>query len=131
MPRRNELAKIHIAKKELGLDDASYRAILRKRYHRDSSAELTDRQADDLIELFQEKGWRPASFAQRGLIQVLWRKLAAAGAIQHSEDKALASFVKHVTGKPDFAWLTVHEASRVIEILKKWLERAKGVDRRH
>ena len=68
MPTHADLAKIHIAKKALGLDDATYRGILRDRYHRESAAELSNHQAADLIELFHEKGWRPASVRQRGLI---------------------------------------------------------------
>jgi phage gp16-like protein len=131
MPNRNDLAKIHIAKKELGLDDATYRGILWDRYHRESAAELSEAQAADLIELFHEKGWRPASFGQRGLIHVLWHKLEAAGAVHHPSENALASFIEHSTGKNDLRWLTVREASRVIEMLKKWLERAGVEERRH
>ena len=131
MPDRSELAKIHIAKKELDLDDAAYRAILRERYQRDSAAELDSGQAADLIEFFRKKGWRPASFAQRGLIHVLWHKLEAAGAVRHPSEQALLSFVEHATGKDELHRLTVYEASRVIERLKRWLKRAGSEDRRH
>lgn len=41
MPTHRDLAKIHIAKKELGLDDASYRGILQERYNHDSAADLS------------------------------------------------------------------------------------------
>jgi len=131
MPNRNALARIHIAKRDLGLDDVTYRGILRDRYQRDSAADLSDRQAADLIELFREKGWRPASFGQRGLIFVLWHKLEAAGAIRHGDEEGLTAFLEHWTGKADLGRLTVHEASRVIEMLKKWLERYQEEDRRH
>jgi phage gp16-like protein len=131
MPKRNDLAKIHIAKKELGLDEDTYRGILWDRYQHDSAAELSDRQAADLIALFREKGWRPISLGQRGLIQVLWRKLDAAGAIHHANEYALAAFIEHHTGKHELRQLTVHEASRLIEMLKKWLERAGVEDTRH
>ena len=56
MPSRSDLAKIHIAKKALGLDDATYRGILRNRYHRDSAAGLSEPEAADLLELFRAKG---------------------------------------------------------------------------
>jgi len=123
MPTHADLAKIHIAKKALGLDDAIYRGILRARYHRESAAELSDHQAADLIELFHEKGWRPASFRQRGLIYALWHQLAASGAVHHPDEAALTAFIEHATGKHDLRQLTVREASRVIEMLKKWRER--------
>jgi len=131
MPNRSDLAKIHIAKHELGLDDATYRGILQDRYHLDSAADLTPRQAADLIALFREKGWRPASAAQRGLIHVLWHKLQTAGAVRHGDDEALAAYITHYTGREDLRLLTVFEASRVIEMLKKWLEREGIEDRRH
>jgi hypothetical protein len=115
----------------LGLDDATYRGVLWHRYHKESAANLTPREAADLIELFRQKGWRPVSFAQLGLIHVLWRKLGEAGALEHSEEGALASFVEHATGKSDLRRLTVREASRVIETLKKWFERVEGGDTRH
>ncbi len=131
MPDRRHLALIHIAKHDLRLDDATYRGVLWDRYRKDSAAELTDREADDLIDLFRQKGWRPASFGQRGLIHVLWRRLEAAGAIEHPGEKALAAFIAHATGKDDLRRLTVREASRVIEMLKGWAERVDGEGWRH
>jgi len=131
MPNRSDLAKIHIAKKELGLDDASYRGILRDRYHSESAADLTPDQAADLIGLFREKGWRPASPGQRGLIHVLWQKLQKAGVIHHGDDRALDTFITHHTGHGDLRHLNVHDASRVIEMLKKWLEREDPRNRLH
>lgn len=123
MPNRSDLAKIHIAKKELGLDDATYRGVLWDRYHRESAADLSDSQAADLIDLFRQKGWRPASSGQHGLIHVLWHRLEAAGRIEHPGEPALLAFLQHVSGKEDPRRLTVHEASRVIEMLKQWNER--------
>ena len=131
MPSRLDLAKIHIAKKELGLDDATYRRILWDRYERESAAELSDSESADLIELFREKGWRTVTTRQRGLILMLWHRLEECGAIRHPGTAALASFIEHATGKNDLRRLTVREASRVIEGLKKWHERGSGSDRRH
>lgn len=131
MPNRVDLAKIHIAKKELGLDDGTYRGLLWDRYHRESAAELSESQAADLIGHFREKGWRPCSVRQRGLIFVLWHQLEAAGAVRHPGEPALLAFVEHATGKRDLRRLTVREASRLIEMLKKWRARTASTDRRH
>jgi phage gp16-like protein len=131
MPSRNDLARIHIAKKELKLDEATYRGVLWDLYGRESAADLTERQAADLIEHFRQKGWRPSSFRQRGLIHVLWRQLANVGEIKSPDEKSLASFVERAAGKDDPRKLTVVEASRVIEMLKRWVERVEGKDRRH
>lgn len=131
MPNHIDLAKIHIAKKDLGLDEATYRGLLWDRYHRKSAAELSDIQTADLIGHFREKGWRPCSVRQRGLIFVLWHQLETTGAVRHPGEPALLAFVEHATGKNDLRRLTVFEASRVIEMLKKWRERTGSKDQRH
>jgi phage gp16-like protein len=135
MPRRGQLAVIHIARQELALDEGSYRAVLRELYRHDSAAELSEREAADLIEHFRRLGWRPrqrrgphrpATGRQLGLIRHLWRELAAAGAVAHPEGEALVHFVEHRTGKAQLGRLEVAEASAVIEGLKAWLARATG-----
>jgi len=131
MPDRSHLARIHIAIKELGLDDTAYREILRSRYHRESAADLSDVEADDLLALFREKGWRPASSGQRNLIHLLWQQLEKASVINHPGDQALNAFIHHATGKNSLRLLTVHEASRIIERLKRWQDRTEHPGTKH
>lgn len=135
MPKRGQLAVIHIAKEELGLDEGGYREVLRERYRHESAAELTEREAADLIDHFRRLGWRPrqrrgphrpATWRQLGLIRHLWLELAAAGAVEHPEGEALMHFVEHRTGKTQLSRLEVAEASAVIEGLKAWLARSVG-----
>ena len=59
MPSRKSLAKIHIAKKELNLTDEEYRKILYDCFGVVSSKYLTDQQADMLIAVFVDMGWKP------------------------------------------------------------------------
>ena len=60
MPSRADLAKIHIAKKELGLDDETYRDILRARCGgKESARDLTPLEAARVLEHFRALGWRP------------------------------------------------------------------------
>jgi len=55
--RRGLLAKIHIAKNELGLSEDLYREILIERYGVDTAAELSISQMEDLVAYFRECGW--------------------------------------------------------------------------
>lgn len=55
--RRAMLAKIHIAKKDLGMDDGTYRAMLDNLFGVDSSAKLTPRQLDDLLGHLTSRGF--------------------------------------------------------------------------
>jgi phage gp16-like protein len=57
--RRVLLAKVHIARKQLGLEEGDYRDILAARYRRTSAAELSIWQLEDLVRWFREKGWTP------------------------------------------------------------------------
>ncbi len=58
-PKKAVLAKIHIAKKELGLTDEVYRNILSMKFHVKSASRLDDRQATVLLNTFKAKGWKP------------------------------------------------------------------------
>lgn len=52
------IAKIHIAKADLGLDDDAYRDLLR-RHGAESSARMTDQQLDSVLRELVTKGWKP------------------------------------------------------------------------
>ena len=60
MACRNNLAKIHIAKKELGLDDDIYRDILHTQFKKASSRDLSDFQCLKLLQHFESLGWKQA-----------------------------------------------------------------------
>lgn len=49
---------IHMAKAQLGIDEAAYRAVLVSRYHVMSAKELSYSQATDFIEYFKRLGFR-------------------------------------------------------------------------
>ena len=64
--RRRLLAQVHIAKKELCLDDVVYREILAREFGVESSAKLSVPQLRDLVDYFATKGfvrttktWKP------------------------------------------------------------------------
>ena len=138
-PRAAELAVIHIAKKELGLDDDLYREIVKRvsaRFRRgnegvDSSGAMTARERAALLEELHQLGFRnpngprkapaPGSF-QEGKIRELWRLLNEAGALKDSSEKALQAFIKRQTMGAQIMprWLTAEQANKVIEGLKSW-----------
>jgi len=57
--RHGLLAKVHIAKKELCIDDALYRVMLNREFGVDSSAALSVPELQSLIRYFESKGWKP------------------------------------------------------------------------
>ncbi|MDY6904114.1 MAG: phage protein GemA/Gp16 family protein [Thermodesulfobacteriota bacterium] len=57
-PERNRLlARVHIAKKELGMDDDVYRDIICNRWNKHSARDLEIHQLKELISYFIHLGW--------------------------------------------------------------------------
>ena len=57
--RRRELARIHIARRDLGMDDAAYRAMLISVVQTDSARNLDEEGRRRVLEHLQSRGWRP------------------------------------------------------------------------
>jgi phage gp16-like protein len=131
--RRSELAKIHLAKKRLGLDDETYRAIIERVCGGKTSAgELDEGERGKLLDEFKrfgfiEGGSYTTSIAdfddrepQARLIRCLWADLKAIGALRDSSEQALADFIRRATKMDSIRWLTAQQANVVIESLKQW-----------
>lgn len=143
--RQARLAKIHIAKKQLGLDDESYRAVLIRhgaKRETPSSRDLTITQMDGVLREFTGKGWIPKppkttsdaaaqpkrKLAQRKLamddevrkIRALWLFLHSAGVVLNPEEFALARYAKRIAGIDDLHWADGRQCNRLIETLKAW-----------
>lgn len=126
--RRPRLARVHIARKELGLDDATYRAVLLRVTQHDSAAACTDAQIDAVLEEFRRLGWAPklrrpplSRKPHVRLIWALWGQLRPQ--LRDGSPRALRAFVARQTGVADPEWLDGVQAARVTEALKVWLKR--------
>ena len=63
--RRRDLAMIHCAKKELGLDDDLYRCVLKQVCGVESAADLDAPNRRKLLAYFRGKGWGKRKYAGR------------------------------------------------------------------
>lgn len=133
--RRKCLAKIHIAKKELGLSDEEYRDLISATVPgKMSAADLDELQLQQLLDRLQHLGWRPRlpRASERPLpaavwkARQLWLQLYEMGEVRNPQWTALARFAKRMTGVGDLRHLTGKHAAIVIEALKRWLERGGG-----
>lgn len=144
MSRSPRQAKIHIAKKELSLDDATYRALLQRVTGRTSSAGLSDVQLDAVLAELKRLGFKPrsraakitpstpvkrplAAGAEARKIRALWISLYHLGVISDSAETALAAFVKRQLKIDALQWVR-QDAYKITEALKSWAARAAGVD---
>ena len=128
------LAKIHIAKAQLHLDDDQYRDIVRRITGKDSAAKCRYSQLVDLINEFKVLGWktphkksfRPTKQSAIKKIYALWGELQKLGAVQTTDKTALDAFVKKYTGIDNVQWLLPFQQQKIIEILKQWIKRLGG-----
>ncbi len=141
--RKTELAAIHIAKKELGLDDENYRFTLRAVCGVESASALDFIGRQKILMHFRALGWNPGApgaktsgrngkpvkrekpTGQASKIWALWFELHRQGAVENKSIHALNAFVKRTTkGECDrLEWLTAEQANAVIEAQKQWLRR--------
>jgi phage gp16-like protein len=133
--RRGMLAKVHVAKKQLGLDDDSYRAVVVRITGRDSAGKASAGDLERLLAEFTRLGFKPApaisgkSWVRK--IHAIWNDLAPL--LDGATDATLAAFVARQTksqrnpegiAKPE--WLDAKEATKVIQGLEGWLARARA-----
>ncbi|HVA82486.1 MAG TPA: regulatory protein GemA [Candidatus Binataceae bacterium] len=133
--RRNaELAAIHVAKKKLGMDDATYRDFLFAQTGHYSAAELDQGQRTQAIEALRRAGFRRTPVLEKQLagvggvdaqilmIRTLWNKLKFSGALgRDSSERRLNRFAARVTGVDSIGWMSAADLVKVIEGLKNWL----------
>jgi phage gp16-like protein len=133
MNRRGLLATVHIAKKELALDESTYRAVLERVTggRADSAADLTDDELGQVVDHFKAHGWTNKKKRFSGQPHVrkvwaLWGEMHRAGIVKGAMRPALRAFVKRMTGVTDPEWLDPSQARTVIESLKQWRARAEA-----
>lgn len=142
--RRTQIAKVHVAKKELGLTDGEYRDLLFAVTKKRSAALCSEFELARVIDRMKQAGFKPrpaddpppGGKAHVAKVKSLWRQLAEIGALTDASDKALRSFVARQTrtdetpegvAAPEF--LNPKQAEKVIEGLKAWLARARKKSR--
>lgn len=148
--RKAALAQIHIAKKQLGLDDDIYREMLENLTGKRSCSDMA------LAELYQvikhlenvgfkkNRGGQPRSRRKRyyspksqgqviDVMRAIWIEMHQAGIVRDGSEAALTAYAKRMSaqlnggiGVASLEWLERdgHMAAKVLEALKKWRARA-------
>lgn len=140
--RNGIIAKIHVAKKQLGLDDDTYRAVIvtATQGKKSSCRECTEWELENILEHFSEKGFkagRKVSPKTRNKdyktptdkIRAIWIGMYKIGMLDDGSEAALDAWVQRTTSKKNggmgierTAWLHTHPEmeARVLEALKQW-----------
>ena len=131
--RKSLIAKIHIAKAQLGLDDETYRALVLRVTGKTSSKDATTAKLVDLVNEMKAKGFQDSAGFRKSdkpdvrKIHALWGELKRLGALDSPTKSALRAFCARMaaTGaaSTDPEFLTVPQCRKVIEGLKAWIDR--------
>lgn len=142
---------IHIAKSQLNMDDLSYRELLKRLTNKTSSTKCTVVELHKVLHELQTKGAKVQYFAKRGKkptayspatgettvkseivhkIRAVWITMGKHGFLNDPSEKALNAYMRKVINKStrpttalNVGALQPNEASRLLEILKKWHKR--------
>lgn len=133
-PFRNAmLAKVHLAAKELGLDEDARRDVLQRVTGHRSAADLDDRQLDLALAEFKRLGWTPKTAGARPgaadspmarKARAMWVSLWNLGVVRHGTEKALEAFAERQLKVAKLQWADQAQGYRLIEALKAMAERA-------
>ncbi len=134
------LALIHVAKKQLGLDEDTYRAKLTHITGKSSVEDMTEGERQKVLTVFRAEGFKPKSerrpdgrlklsgkYAPK--LQALWIAGWNLGIFENRDDAALEAFVKRQTGLDAVRFCRdAVDARKAIEALKAILARQGGVN---
>lgn len=137
MSRQALVAKVHIAKKDLGMDCAAYRAFLERVTGKNSAGRMTLSELDKVMQEFRSLGWKPKMRKARRHIKkskvplirkvyALWGEMCAEGYVSQPDREGLRAFVKRMTDVDDPEWLDEEQAVKVVEALKAWKAREES-----
>ena len=142
-PNRQRLIRlIHVAKRDLSMDDDTYRAILQRIGKKASSADLTIPELEKVLEHLKRSGFKVRSKSKSApkpaqakpsrplaqdleskKIRALWLFLHELGAVKNPSEEALAAYVTRIAGVDALQWISGEQAERLIETMKKWAMR--------
>jgi phage gp16-like protein len=142
--QRARLVKlIHVARRELGMDEDTYRLMLRNVGGTDSTTSMEPRQLKAVVDHLKTRGFKVRAAAKPGVkptagrrpdrrqdssesarkVRALWLFLAELGALRDPSERALAAYCKRIAKVDDLHWAGHDEMQLLIETLKKWAMR--------
>lgn len=135
--RTAKIKMIQVAKRQLGLDDETYRAAIALAVPgKTSSSDCTVGQLDRIIDHLKKKGFKPKKPAgapprperrtldtsvEASKARAVWLLLVEIGVVRDASEAALNAYVKRQAGVDDLSW--VKNMEPVIEGLKAWAAR--------
>lgn len=139
--RQRLIKLIHVARRELGLDEDTYRTMLRTAGGADSTTLMDVRALKAVVEHAKRAGFkvratskaaststarpdrRQDTSVEARKVRALWLFLHHLGAVRDPSERALATYVKRIAKVDDLHWAPGAAMFKLIETLKKWAMR--------
>ncbi len=138
--RQRLIRLIHVGKRELGLDDEIYRALLMGSVQKDSTSAMSVPELERVLERMKRSGFkvrvksarppaqsrpgRPlAQYPEARKVRALWLFLHQLGVVKNPSEEALAAYVKRIAKVDALQWTNGNQTEALIETLKKWAMR--------
>lgn len=115
--RKGLIASIHIAKKDLGLDDETYRELLFNVTGKVSSAKCSVKQLCAMLGELRKKGWKPKPPAEDPLIPLRKKIRAQCHALDAPIDYAEAIISRQTRGLADLETATREQLRACVSAL--------------
>ncbi|MER9851786.1 regulatory protein GemA [Mesorhizobium sp. M0106] len=127
------LAAIHVANKQLGLDEDTARDLYERVTGKRSLRQMNDREHQRIVDEQRRQGFKPAEKGLQGpfakKLQALWIAAWNLGIVRDRRDSAMLGFVKRQTNIEHTRFLLdADDAAKAIDALKAWMTREAGVD---
>lgn len=125
--RTKRIQQVQIARKQMAMDEATYRAVLVRITGERSCTALDSAKLDRVIAEMKRLGWRPtghrptARHAHVRKVYAIWTSMAPL--LDDPSQPALRAFVVRQTGVTSPEWLDGQQGNLVIEGLKAWRRR--------
>lgn len=131
---RNGLIRlIHVARRDLNLDEHNYRAILFAQGGNESLAAMSIDGMKKVLDYLKAQGFKvrttktdrkQATGKDASKVRALWLFLHELGAVRDPSEAALTAYVKRIAGVDDVQWMRSGDrVEKVIESLKMWVMR--------
>ncbi len=138
--RRAAVVKVQIARRELGLDEDTYRLVLERVTGKMSSTACSDAELGRVLDAFKAQGWKPkvvegcgsskpraarrADHPAAKKARALWLSLWHLGEVRDPSEAALEGFAHRQLGGERLQWADQARVYKLIEALKAMADRA-------
>jgi len=136
-PRARLVKLIHVAKRELHMDEPTYRAMLLASGGAESTARMAAPALERVLAHLKRSGFKvrhksaQTAAPSRALdtrdqarkVRALWLLLHALGVVRDPSEAALAAYVKRIAGIDAMQWAGGAQLHQLIETLKAWAMR--------